>query len=146
MRLWQDTEAGDGFHGTHHVVQSLGVAADMLHEFLGQVERASPTGGYVWVTDCIAFDPALAFALLTQNGKLPMTHLRNGQYRWHGTYDEDSVLINAELGVDASQEEKNAQLKQSALALLPMPNHEHHPQVDAACILLRFLLATQGPK
>ena len=146
--LWTQPKPGDAFYETHHVTQSYVEAANMLDEFLGAVEHVSPTGSYVWVTDNAAYDTCLAFGLLTQNGKLPMTHLRNGQYRWHGTYDEDSLLVQRPLATIDWERDVSGPRKvfhEKALAALPMPNQPHHPQVDAATILLRHLFAS-APK
>ena len=96
--LWSSTEGNKAFFGSHSVVTSYAAAAEKLDAYLAFAERMSPTGSYTLVSDCVAFDLALAFGLLASNGFYPMTHTRSGQYRWHGTYDEESLLMSRRLG------------------------------------------------
>lgn len=142
-RLWSHTTKEDDFHESHMVVGSYASAATLLNNFLASIEAASPTGSYVMLTDALAYDPALTFGLLAQNNYLPMTHLRNAQYRWHGSYDEDSLLVKKPLSLcnwdEDVKPERDAAHKRALDALPDFLRIEHHPQADAAMILMRHL-------
>lgn len=117
----------------HHVVDTYEQAAAILDAALREAEP------YTLLVDCICFDPWLANMLLVENDYEPISHNRDGTYRYNGTSDEDSMLaFCTDKTIPKRAREAASPYVREHFAGTQLD--AHHPRWDAVDILCRVLI------
>lgn len=120
-----------------HLVETEQEFAAHFNNFLTEFELSCKQSFIV--TDTTMFDTCLAYKLLTEAGFRNLNYTREGKYRWG--YELDSFLTGiAWLSPCCNWKDfvefKNKYVKPLKIADVP---HDHHPENDAASILIEYL-------